>query len=155
MDLRTLWLGSRWRWRWCEWRLLVLMLIMMLFVVLERMLVLVLGLGMRWLLLQLLDALFDVIWRIRINLTFGLRVDGLSKLAELAELQLFLLRRVQQLLLAWSRVQRVMLLAVRLRIAGHLVVHAGGFHLSLAAELWAVSLYRTAYVRVATRAIAP
>jgi hypothetical protein len=116
------------------------MLVMVLVVLLKRMLMLMLVLMLRlrvWrLLLQLLDALFDVVWRVGIDLALGLWVDGLTKLTELTELQLLLLDRVQQLLLARSRIQSVMLLAVGLRVAGHLVVHAGGLRPCQAAELW-------------------
>jgi hypothetical protein len=118
------------------------MLVMVLVVLLKRvlmlvlMLLVVLSLRVRRLLLQLLDALLDVIRGIRVDLALGLGIDGLTELAELRELQLLLLHRVQQLLLAWRRIQGVVLLAVRLRVAGHLVVHASGWRAWQAAELW-------------------
>jgi hypothetical protein len=117
-------------------------LIVVLVVLLKRvlmlvfMLVLVLRLRMRWLLLQLLDALLNVVRSIRVDVTFRLRVDGLTELTELRELQLLLLDRIQQLLLARRRVQGVVLLAVGLRVAGHLVVHGRGRGAWQAAELW-------------------
>jgi hypothetical protein len=119
------------------------MLVMVLVVLLKRvlmlelMLVLVLRLGMRRVLLQLLDALLNVVWSIGVDLALGLGIDGLTELTELRELQLLLLDRIQQLLLARRRVESVMLLAVRLRVAGHLIVHGRGRGaLQQAAELW-------------------
>jgi hypothetical protein len=117
---------------------LVVLLKRMLMLMLELMLVLELRLGMRRVLLQLLDALLNVIRSIGVDvgLALGLRIDGLTELTELRELQLLLLLRVQQLLLAGRRVESVMLLAVRLRVAGHLVVHGRGRGALQAAELW-------------------
>jgi hypothetical protein len=51
------------------------------------------------LLLQLLDALLNVVGSIRVDVAFRLRVDGLTELTELGELQLLLLDGIQQLLL--------------------------------------------------------
>jgi hypothetical protein len=78
-----------------------------------------------------------------------LRVDGLTELTELRELQLLLLDRIQQLLLTRRRVQGVVLLAVGLRVAGHLVVHGRGRTVAVSIHL-SVS---TDYVRVSTRAM--
>ena len=132
------------------------MLVMVLIVLLKRVLVLVLmllvmlRLRVRRLLLQLLDALLDVIRGIRVDLALGLRIDGLTELAELRELQLLLLHGVQQLLLACRRIQGVVLLAVRLRVAGHLVIHGRGWDaLQAAAELW-----QSVYTFLSVRTIA-
>lgn len=119
---------------------------------------LVLGLRERRLLLQLLDALLNVVGGIGIDFALELGVDGLAELA--AKLQLLLLHRVQQLLLlllllglVGSRVQRVVLLVVGLGVARHLVVH------SAARPPWQATGYISAVstassVRVATRAVA-
>ena len=79
--------------------LLVMLLERELMLVLMRELVLRLRVR-RLLLLQLLDALLDVVRSIWIDFALGLGVDGLPELTELRELQLLLLDRVQQLLLA-------------------------------------------------------
>jgi hypothetical protein len=134
------------------------MLVMVLIVLLKRVLVLVmllvmLRLRVRRLLLQLLNALLDVIRGIRVDLALGLGIDGLTELAELRELQLLLLHRVQQLLLACRRIQGVVLLAVRLRVAGHLVVHGERLARVAGGRTMAVSIHlsvSTDYVRVET-----
>lgn len=84
------------------------------------MLMLMLRLWERGLLLQLLNALFDVIGSVRVNLALYLGINGL---AELTELQLFLLHRIQQRLLPRGRVQRVVLLVIGLGITRHLFIH--------------------------------